>query len=120
VADGILGAAQPGELRIQDRHGLEGGLLRWGREPVLRQLTANPTESWVMSAAIPPNSKDLAFVDRIGSFVRSIDSGETHPIAVPPEWIGRLTGLSWFPDRGKLIGSVRTAMDQLCDTAEEI
>ena len=87
MADGILGAPQPGKLRIQDRHGLEGGLLRWGREPVLRQLTANPTESWVMSAAIPPNSKDLAFVDRIGSFVRSIDSGETHPIAVPPEWI---------------------------------
>ncbi len=79
---------------------------RTAPEPVLRQLTANPTESWVMSAAISPNGKYLAFVDSIGLFVRSIDSGETHPIAVPPEWIGRLTGLSWFPDGGKLIVSV--------------
>jgi hypothetical protein len=40
-----------------------------------------------------------------GLWVRSIDSGETHPIAVPPEWIGNITGLRWFPDGGKLIAA---------------
>jgi DNA-binding winged helix-turn-helix (wHTH) protein/Tol biopolymer transport system component len=82
----------------------------WGRhapEPVLRQLTANPTENWLMGAAISPDGKYLAFLDRTGLFVRSIDSGETHPVAMPPEWIGSVTGLRWFPDGGKLIASVR-------------
>jgi Tol biopolymer transport system component len=87
---------------------------RWTRgpgriapEPVLRQLTANPTENWVMGAAISPDGKHLAFLDHTGLFVRAIASGETHPIAIPPEWILNLTGLRWFPDGGKLIASVR-------------
>jgi hypothetical protein len=29
LADGLLGASQPGKLGNQDRHGLGGGLLRW-------------------------------------------------------------------------------------------
>ena len=90
---------------------------RWARgrgptalEPTLRQLTANPTENWVNCAAISPDGKYLAFLDRTGLYVRSIDSGETHPIAVPPEWNRNvITGLRWFPDGGKLIASVRAA-----------
>ncbi|HXM43063.1 MAG TPA: winged helix-turn-helix domain-containing protein [Bryobacteraceae bacterium] len=90
---------------------------RWARgrgrralEPVPRQLTANPTENWVMGAGISPDGKYLAFLDRTGLFVRSIDSGETHPIALPPEWIpGNITGLRWFPDGGKLSACVRTS-----------
>jgi Tol biopolymer transport system component len=78
-------------------------------EIVARQLTANPTENWVVGAAISPNGKYLAFLDRTGLWVRSIDSGETHPIAVPPAWIGNITGLRWFPDGGKLIAGVRAA-----------
>src|ERR1035438_5557014 len=49
--------------------------------PVLRQLTANPSEDWVMGAAISPDGKSLAFLDGTGLYVRSIDSGETHPVA---------------------------------------
>jgi len=76
-------------------------------EPTLRQLTANPTENWVMGAAISPDGKYLAFNDRTGLYVRSIGSGETHPVSLPPEWKGRmLTGLRWFPDGEKLIASV--------------
>ena len=87
---------------------------RWAErilpQPVLRQLTANPTENWLAGAAISPNGKHLAFLDRTGLWVRSIDSGETHPIAVPPEWIpGNITGLRWFPDGGRLIACVRAA-----------
>ncbi|MGC9946000.1 MAG: hypothetical protein ABSF64_06475 [Bryobacteraceae bacterium] len=87
---------------------------RWAErtptQPVLRQLTANPTENWLAGAAISPNGKHLAFLDRTGLWVRSIDSGETHPLAVPPEWIpGNITGLRWFPDGGKLIAAVRAA-----------
>ncbi len=89
---------------------------RWTRgrgrvapEPVLRQLTANPTENWVAGAAISPNGEYLAFLDRTGLFVRSIASGENHPIGTPPEWIGNITGLRWFPDGGRLIACVRTA-----------
>jgi DNA-binding winged helix-turn-helix (wHTH) protein/Tol biopolymer transport system component len=82
------------------------GRARTVLEPVIRQLTANPTEDWVMGAAISPDGKDLAFLDHTGLYVRSIDSGEVHPVAMPPEW--NVTGLHWFPDGGKLIASVRT------------
>ncbi len=84
----------------------------WDRDvlqPVLRQLTANPTENWVVGAAISPDGKYLAFLDRTGLFVRSFASGENHPIGMPPEWIGNLTGLRWFPDGGRLIACVRTS-----------
>jgi DNA-binding winged helix-turn-helix (wHTH) protein/Tol biopolymer transport system component len=77
-------------------------------EPVLRQITANPTEDYLKAAAISPDGKYLAFVDRLGLFVRAIDSGETNPVALPPEWSGYvITGLRWFPDGGKLIACVR-------------
>src|ERR1035438_3263073 len=75
--------------------------------PVLRQLTANPTEDWVMGAAISPDGKSLAFLDATGLYVRSIDSGETHPVATPAEWpIRVVTGLRWFPDGRRLIACV--------------
>src|ERR1700683_2753227 len=82
------------------------GRTRTVPEPVIRQLTANPTEDWVMGAATSPAGKNLAFLDRTGLYVRSIDSGEVHPVAMPREW--NVTGLRWFPDGGKLIASVRT------------
>jgi DNA-binding winged helix-turn-helix (wHTH) protein/Tol biopolymer transport system component len=79
-------------------------------EPVMRQLTANPTEDWVMGAAISPDGKYLAFLDRTGLFVRSLESGENNRLATPPEWTpGHLTGLRWFPDGGKLVACLRTS-----------
>ena len=83
------------------------GRERHAVEPAIRQLTANPPENWVMGAAISPDGKYLAFADRTGLYVRSIGSGEIHPVSLPPEWKGRiLTGLRWFPDGEKLIASV--------------
>jgi DNA-binding winged helix-turn-helix (wHTH) protein/Tol biopolymer transport system component len=83
------------------------GRARYALEPVQRQLTANPTDNWVIGAAISPDGRYLAFQDRTGLYLRAIDSGETHAVSLPPEWRGRyVTGMRWFPDGGKLIASV--------------
>jgi len=71
---------------------------------VERQLTTNMPENWVWRAAISPDGKYVAYVDFIGGlFLRSTDSGETHPLPSPPikgSWWG---GIDWFPDGGKLL-----------------
>ncbi|HXJ96358.1 MAG TPA: protein kinase [Terriglobia bacterium] len=71
-----------------------------------RQLTANPLEDWVVSAAISPDGKYVAYVDQTGLLLRSIDSGETHPTAVPADLCSRIWGVRWFPDGGKLVAEV--------------
>jgi len=76
-------------------------------EPAMRQITANPTEDWLMGAAISPDGKYLAFRDHTGLYLRTIDSGESRSVPLPPEWRDRnVTGLRWFPDGGELIASV--------------
>jgi len=71
-----------------------------------RQLTANPTEDWVMNAAISPDGKYVAYVDQTGLFARSVESGETHAVALPPELNHRVLGLRWLPEGGKLLADV--------------
>src|ERR1700681_2263688 len=46
------------------------------------QLTANPADGRVRAAAISRDGRYLAFSDETGSYVRQIDNGETHPIAL--------------------------------------
>jgi len=83
------------------------GRARHALEPVQRQLSANPTENWLIGAAISPDGRYLAFQDRSGLYLRAIDSGETHAVPPPPEWRDRyVTGLRWFPDGAKVIASV--------------
>ena len=72
-------------------------------EPVERQLTANPPEDDVMSAAISRDGKYLAYADQTGLYVRSVDTGETHPVPLPAEFRGRLADIRWFPDGGSLL-----------------
>jgi len=68
-----------------------------------RQLTTNLPENWVKRAAISPDGKHVAYVDQNGLFLRSTDSGETHPLALPPI-NGSVWGrVRWFPDGGKLL-----------------
>jgi DNA-binding winged helix-turn-helix (wHTH) protein/Tol biopolymer transport system component len=61
-----------------------------------RRLTGNPENDPVLSAAISPDSKYLAFADRAGLFLRVVGTGETHPVALPdtlkPNYV------NWFPD----------------------
>jgi serine/threonine protein kinase len=71
-----------------------------------RQLTANPLEDWITSAAISPDGKYVAYQDQTGLYMRSIDSGETHPITLPSELRRRISSLCWFPEGGKLLASV--------------
>jgi eukaryotic-like serine/threonine-protein kinase len=78
-------------------------------EPTERQLTANPPEAWVMSAAISPDGKSLAYNDQTGLFVRTIETGETHAVSLPKGFHERLWGIQWFPEGGKLLGTVAAA-----------
>ena len=71
-----------------------------------RQLTANPTEDWVTSAAISPDGKHIAYRAQTGLYIRSIDSGETHAVSLPEGFRNRINGLQWFPDGGKLLAGV--------------
>ena len=75
-------------------------------EPTERQLTANPYEDWVASAAISADGKYLAYNDQTGLYVRSVDTGETHPVTVPAELANRIRSLCWFPGGGKLLADV--------------
>ena len=68
---------------------------------VLQPLTANPPDLPVYGAAISPDGKYLAYTDANGLFLRVIDTGETHSIAVPEE--RRFWDVSWFPDGTRLL-----------------
>ena len=55
------------------------------QEPMLQQrsITANPAENPVYAAAISPDGRYLAYADFTGVFVRLLETGETHSLAVP-------------------------------------
>jgi len=75
-------------------------------EPTARQLTANPTEDYVVSAAISPDGKYVAYADQTGLLVRSVDSGDTRPIPLPVGFLGsQIFDIHWFPEGGKLLVS---------------
>jgi len=71
-----------------------------------RQLTANPPEDNVMTAAISPDGKDIAYTDHVGLYLRSIDSGGVRAISIPDEFRNRIGNLEWFPGGGKLLAEV--------------
>ncbi len=71
-----------------------------------RQLTANPQGDYVTGAAISPDGKSVAYQDQTGLYLRTLESGETHPVALPAELRGRIFGLHWFPGGGKLLATV--------------
>jgi hypothetical protein len=48
-----------------------------------RSITANPPENPVYAAAISPDGRSLAYADFTGVFVRLLDTGESHPLALP-------------------------------------
>ena len=70
-------------------------------DSVLRQLTANPIENTVLSAAISPDGKYLAFADLSGLTVRLMETGETHPVPLPQDLI--INAVDWFPDGTTLL-----------------
>jgi serine/threonine protein kinase len=49
-----------------------------------RTLTSNAPDNPVYAAAISPDGKYLAYADVTGVFLRLLETGETHTIALPP------------------------------------
>jgi Tol biopolymer transport system component len=77
--------------------------------PTERQLTANPLEDYVMTAAISPDGKYIAYDDQTGLYLRSVVSGETHAVSLPAGFsktLGPGNGLAWFPDGENLLADV--------------
>jgi Tol biopolymer transport system component/DNA-binding winged helix-turn-helix (wHTH) protein len=68
-----------------------------------RRLTGNPENEPVMSAALSPDGRYLAFTDRTGLFLRVVGSGETHSVAVPDP--GKARFVSWFPDGNHVLAT---------------
>jgi Tol biopolymer transport system component/DNA-binding winged helix-turn-helix (wHTH) protein len=69
-----------------------------------RQLTWNPPEDWIVTSAISPDGKYLAYRDQTGLLVRSLDSGEIRPIFLPADFpSAQIAGVLWFPEGGKLL-----------------
>jgi hypothetical protein len=50
-----------------------------------RQITANPLEDPVWSAAISPDSQYVAYADLSGVHIRLITTGETRRLPMPPD-----------------------------------
>jgi serine/threonine protein kinase len=76
------------------------------RELKQRQLTSNPVENIVTFGAISPDGKTLAVVDQKGLWLRSIESGESHPLPLPEGLTA--TGIvfpvvSWDHDGSRLL-----------------
>jgi Tol biopolymer transport system component/DNA-binding winged helix-turn-helix (wHTH) protein len=68
-----------------------------------RRLTGNPENEPVMSAALSPDGRYLAFTDRTGLFLRVVSSGETHSVAAPDP--GKTRSVSWFPDGNHILAT---------------
>ena len=92
--------------------------LHFMRRPALkpaisqRRLTANRSEAQVLSATLSPSGKYLAFADTTGVYLRQVDTGETHLIPLPADFIGNPD--SWFPDDNHVLvatrpGAIRTS-----------
>ncbi len=83
-----------------------------------RQLTSNPPENPVLFGALSPDGKSLAVVDKNTLSLRSVDSGESHPIALPEglSLVGTLFPVtSWLPDGSRLLVSGASANGAPCE-----
>jgi DNA-binding winged helix-turn-helix (wHTH) protein len=71
----------------------------------LQRLTTNATENWIVTSAISPDGKYLAYSDKAGAYVRLLSTGELHPL-IPK--VSDVTFLGWFPDSSQLLASWAT------------
>jgi len=76
-----------------------------------RQLTSSPSSDPILSGDISPDGKTLAVVDHDGLSLRSIESGESHPMELPAgfSFTPPFPYVSWFPDGSQLLVSGRMA-----------
>ncbi len=76
--------------------------------PNLRQLTVNSFENRVLSGAISPDGKYLAYADVNGVHIQLLEIGETRTIPQPEElkdkqieW--KIATTAWFPDSSRFL-----------------
>jgi len=74
-----------------------------GREAAFEQITTLVPENRATAAAISPDGKLAAYANVDGTFVRSIQTGETKTLSSPTDCI--LDRLAWFGDTKKLVAS---------------
>jgi serine/threonine protein kinase len=76
-------------------------------EPKLRQLTTNSFENRVLSGAISPDGKYLAYSDAKGMRVQLVATGETRVVPQPKELEGKEVNWevvgTWFPDSSRFV-----------------
>jgi len=72
-----------------------------------QRLTTNSTANPLSAAAISPDGKYLALSDSSGVYVRTIATGEIHPLSVPVK--NGVTFLAWFPDSASVLTSWTTS-----------
>ena len=77
------------------------------RELKQRQVTSNPAGDPVLTGDISPDGRTLAVVDHSGLSLRSIESGESHPMVLPDGFTFDypLSQIDWFPDGSQLLVS---------------
>ncbi len=68
-----------------------------------RQLTTNSPEAPIITAAISPDGKYLAYAEESGIYLRVIETGDVNPLHAPKAL--RARHISWFPDSTKLLAS---------------
>jgi len=75
-----------------------------------RQITANSSENAVVSGAISPDGRYVAYADPKGIHVKLIETGQTRTIPQPEalkdgpvEWFV----VSWFPDGSRILANAR-------------
>ena len=71
----------------------------------LQRLTTNAPENWIITSAISPDGKYLAYSDKTGAYLRRLSTGELHPLL--PK-ISDITFLGWFPDSSQVLASWAT------------
>jgi eukaryotic-like serine/threonine-protein kinase len=81
------------------------------RELKQRQMTSNAAGDPVLAGSISPDGKTLAVADRSGLSLRSIESGESHPVALPAGFVFDypLAQINWSLDGSQLLVSGHVA-----------
>ncbi len=76
-----------------------------------KQLTRNGPERRILSEAISPDGKTLAYADGVGLHVQVIETGEVHDIVPPEEIRDNVNSVLWYPDGVRMVlnlGGVHT------------
>ncbi len=68
----------------------------------LRHLTTNANENGIVTSAISPDGKYLAYSDKTGAYLRLLSTGELHPILPNAS---EVTSLGWSPDSSQLVAT---------------